>query len=135
MAIADELHAKLSPNEKSEIERPTTNDISAFDLYTRAKKLVLTPSFSVGEDRICCRRSICSTSQSCVIHRFSEDIANSPLLMKRFISLVTTIRRRVWPSGSCSSSGLSAPSGCRGNARRACVESLLGIPRLRRCSG
>jgi len=49
VAIADELHAKLSANEKSEIERPTTNDISAFDLYTRAKKLVLTPSFSVGE--------------------------------------------------------------------------------------
>ena len=36
MAIADELHAKLSPNEKSEIERPATNDITAFDLYTRA---------------------------------------------------------------------------------------------------
>ena len=37
MAIADELHAKLSPNEKSEIERPATNDITAFDLYTRAR--------------------------------------------------------------------------------------------------
>ena len=60
MAIADELHAKLSATEKNEIERPSTNDISAFDLYTRAKKLVLTPSFSVGEQsRICCRRSTC----------------------------------------------------------------------------
>jgi TolB-like protein len=49
MAIADELHAKLSATEKSEIERPATNDITAFDLYTRAKQLVLTPSFSVGE--------------------------------------------------------------------------------------
>ena len=39
MAIADQLHAKLSPNEKSEIERPPTKDITAFDLYTRAKKL------------------------------------------------------------------------------------------------
>ena len=44
MAIADELHAKLSPNEKSEIERPATNDITALDLYTRAKNLLL-PAF------------------------------------------------------------------------------------------
>jgi serine/threonine protein kinase/tetratricopeptide (TPR) repeat protein len=48
MAIADELHAKLLPNEKSEIERPATNDIIAFDLYTRARQLFLTPSFNVS---------------------------------------------------------------------------------------
>ena len=45
-AIAGELNAKLSPNEKSEIERPTTGDIPAFDLYTRANNLLLTESFS-----------------------------------------------------------------------------------------
>src|SRR4029077_8328696 len=44
MAIAGELHAKLSPNEKSEIERPATNDITALALYTRAKNLLL-PAF------------------------------------------------------------------------------------------
>ena len=51
-AIATELHAKLSPNEKSEIERPPTNDVIAFDLYTRAKKLVFTPglNFSARPD-------------------------------------------------------------------------------------
>jgi TolB-like protein len=49
MAIAAELHAKLSPTEKSEIERPATKDLSAFDLYTRARKLILTPSFQVSE--------------------------------------------------------------------------------------
>jgi serine/threonine protein kinase/tetratricopeptide (TPR) repeat protein len=48
-AIADELHAKLSATEKSEMERPATNDITAFDLFTRANQLILTPSFSVGE--------------------------------------------------------------------------------------
>jgi serine/threonine protein kinase len=48
MAIADQLHAKLAPNVKNEIERPATNDIIAFDLYTRAKGLVLTPSFYVS---------------------------------------------------------------------------------------
>jgi TolB-like protein/Tfp pilus assembly protein PilF len=44
-AIAGELNAKLSPNEKSEIERPVTGDIPAFDLYTRANNLLLTASF------------------------------------------------------------------------------------------
>ena len=48
ISIADELHAKLSPNEKSEIERPATNDLTAFDLYTRAKQLFLTPGFLVS---------------------------------------------------------------------------------------
>ena len=40
------------PNEKSEIERPPTNDVIAFDLYTRAKKLVFTPglNFSARPD-------------------------------------------------------------------------------------
>ena len=41
-AIADQLQAKLSPDEKSAIERPPTNDITAFDLYTRAENLLLT---------------------------------------------------------------------------------------------
>jgi eukaryotic-like serine/threonine-protein kinase len=45
-AIAGELNAKLSPNEKSEIELPSTGDIPAFDLYTRANDLLLTESFS-----------------------------------------------------------------------------------------
>src|SRR5205814_5749458 len=38
--IADQLQAKLSPSEKNAIERQPTNDISAFDLYTRGKNLV-----------------------------------------------------------------------------------------------
>ncbi len=45
-AIAGELNAKLSASEKSEIQRPTTGDIPAFDLYTRAKNLLLTESFN-----------------------------------------------------------------------------------------
>ncbi len=39
-AIADQLQAKLSPSEKSAIERAPTADISAFDLYTRGKALL-----------------------------------------------------------------------------------------------
>ena len=44
--IADQLQAKLSPSEKSAIERPPTNDISAFDLYAHAKDLLLTAAES-----------------------------------------------------------------------------------------
>ena len=40
--IADQLQAKLSPAEQSAIERPPTTDVTAFDLYTRAKNLFLT---------------------------------------------------------------------------------------------
>jgi TolB-like protein len=36
-AIADQLQAKLSPNEKNAIERAPTSDVVAFDLYTRPK--------------------------------------------------------------------------------------------------
>src|SRR5438046_6179613 len=45
-AIADQLQAKLSPNEKKAIEQPPTTDLAAFDLYSRAKSLLLTTSFS-----------------------------------------------------------------------------------------
>ncbi|MEY2573486.1 MAG: hypothetical protein QOJ87_1699 [Verrucomicrobiota bacterium] len=45
-AIADQLQAKLSPNEQKAIEQPPTTDLAAFDLYSRAKSLLLTASFS-----------------------------------------------------------------------------------------
>ena len=86
MAIADELHAKLSPNEKSEIERPATNDITALALYTRAKQLLSTPSFNVSSKPNLLQAAICLTSQSRVIHRSSAHIANSHLFMTRSTS-------------------------------------------------
>jgi len=45
-AIADQLQAKLSPSEKKAIEQPPTTDLAAFDLYSRAKSLLLTVTFS-----------------------------------------------------------------------------------------
>src|SRR5437762_2985053 len=49
-AIADQLQAKLSPNEKKAIEQPPTTDLAAFDLYSRAKSLLLTAAFiATGE--------------------------------------------------------------------------------------
>ena len=50
-AIADQLQAKLSPNEKKAIEQPPTTDLAAFDLYSRAKSLLLTAGFSATQDQ------------------------------------------------------------------------------------
>ena len=44
--VAEQLHAKISPAEKLAIERPPTADLTAFDLYNRAKNLLLAASFS-----------------------------------------------------------------------------------------
>jgi serine/threonine-protein kinase len=45
-SIAQELKANLSPNVKAAIEQPPTADVVAFDLYTRAKTLLLDSGFS-----------------------------------------------------------------------------------------
>mgnify|MGYP001791700264 CR=1 FL=1 len=45
-AIAEQLQAKLSPNEKKAIELQPTTDLTAFDLYSRAKSLFLKATFS-----------------------------------------------------------------------------------------
>src|SRR6266496_1985537 len=50
-AIADQLQAKLSPTEKKAIEQPPTTDLAAFDLYSRAKSLLLTTGFSATNER------------------------------------------------------------------------------------
>jgi TolB-like protein/Tfp pilus assembly protein PilF len=47
--IADQLRARLSPTEAAEIGRAPTADIAAFDLYTRAKTLLVTASLGVGK--------------------------------------------------------------------------------------
>ena len=45
-SIADQLQAKLSPAEKSAIEQRPTTDVAAFELYSRAKNLILNIGFS-----------------------------------------------------------------------------------------
>ena len=47
-AIADQLQAKLSPNEKKAIEQPPTTDLAAFDLYSRARTILLTRTQSAA---------------------------------------------------------------------------------------
>ena len=39
-AIADQLQAKLSPSERSEIERSPTSDVAAFEFYAQAKNVL-----------------------------------------------------------------------------------------------
>jgi serine/threonine protein kinase/tetratricopeptide (TPR) repeat protein len=46
MAIANQLQAKLSPREEDAIKQAPTNDITAFDLYTRASNLLLAVGIS-----------------------------------------------------------------------------------------
>jgi serine/threonine-protein kinase len=48
-AIADQLQAKLSPNEKVAIAEKPTADLAAYEYYTRAKSLYSTTTFNVYE--------------------------------------------------------------------------------------
>jgi len=50
-AIADQLQAKLSPSEKVAIEQSPTADLAAFDLYTRAKTLLLRSLYSGAQSK------------------------------------------------------------------------------------
>jgi len=48
--VAEQLHAKISPAEKLAIEQPPTTDLTAFDLYARAKYVLLMISSSSSAD-------------------------------------------------------------------------------------
>ena len=50
-AIAEQLQARLSPSEKAAIEKPPTTDLAAFDLYTRAKTLLLSLGFNLNDQQ------------------------------------------------------------------------------------
>ncbi|MBO0695017.1 MAG: protein kinase, partial [Verrucomicrobia bacterium] len=47
--VAGRLHVRISPVERQAIERPPTADITAFELYSRAKNFVLAWSFNSNE--------------------------------------------------------------------------------------
>jgi TolB-like protein len=46
LKVAEQLHAKLSTADKLEMARPPTANLTAFELYTRAKNFLLTTSFT-----------------------------------------------------------------------------------------
>jgi serine/threonine protein kinase/TolB-like protein len=49
--VAERLHVKISAAERQAIERPPTADLTAFDLYSRAKSLLPTLSFDRPEQK------------------------------------------------------------------------------------
>src|SRR5262249_5010316 len=47
--VAEQLHARMSASEKLAIERKPTADLTAFDLYTRAKNILAAPNATQQE--------------------------------------------------------------------------------------
>jgi serine/threonine-protein kinase len=77
-AIADQLQAKLSPNEKVAIEKPPTTDLAAFDLYTRAKTLLLTIGFNLNYQQILQQ----------AIELLNQAVARDPVFFEAYYQLV-----------------------------------------------
>src|SRR5262245_48406671 len=74
--IADQLQAKISPSEKAAIEKAPTTDLAAFDLYTRAKTLLL---------------SLSSTTQQNLqqaIELLNQAVARDPAFFEAYYQLV-----------------------------------------------
>jgi serine/threonine-protein kinase len=78
--IAEQLQVKLSPNEKAAIERPPTDDVTAFDLYTRGKTLLLSTifSFRIKENLIQ------------AVELFNQAIARDPKFFLAYCQLAAT---------------------------------------------
>ena len=77
-AIADQLQAKLSPAEKSAIEQRPTSDVAAFELYSRAKDLILNIGFS----------AIGNQNQRSAIDLLSQALARDPSFFAAHVQLV-----------------------------------------------
>ena len=78
--VAGQLRAKISPAEKLAIERPPTVDFTAFELYGRAKNLVLTWNFSTNEKD---RRSL---SQAADL--LNQAVTHDPTFFEAYCQLV-----------------------------------------------
>jgi TolB-like protein/Tfp pilus assembly protein PilF len=77
-AIAEQLQARLSPNEKAAIEKPPTTDLAAFDLYTRAKTLLLSTGFAANPEQIV----------SHAIELFNQAVGRDPTFFEAYYQLV-----------------------------------------------
>ena len=132
-AIADQLQAKLSPSEKAAIEKPPTTDLAAFDLYTRAKTLLLSTSFSVNYQQ--------NLRQA--IELLNQAVARDPAFFEAYYQLRLCSRYGVFGvrrpyscpaclGGSGSPSGNTAAARCWRNASRASELSVSLPARLQR---
>ena len=75
--IAEQLQAKLSPSERKAIDLPPTNDLGAFDLYARAKDLILTASGS----------GVAKANLLHAIELLNEAVARDPLFFDAYCQL------------------------------------------------
>jgi serine/threonine-protein kinase len=76
--IADQLQAKLSPDESRAIELAPTNDLTAFDLYTRAKDLSSRLGSITGNER---------TSNLRAVDLLNQAVARDPSFFDAYCQL------------------------------------------------
>src|SRR5262249_33392678 len=76
--VAEQLHVKISPSEKLAIERPPTADLTAFDLYSRAKRLLLTLSFDNPEQ---------NTNALAAVDLLNQAVAHDPTFFQAYCQL------------------------------------------------
>jgi serine/threonine-protein kinase len=77
-AIAEQLQARLSPNEKAAIEKPPTTDLAAFDLYTRAKTLLVSLIFNSNSQQM----------MQQAIELLNQAVARDPAFLEAYYQLV-----------------------------------------------
>src|SRR5207248_9285662 len=84
-AIADQLQAKLSPNEKKAIEQPPTTDLAAFDLYSRRSHFCSRQVLARRASQTCGRQLNFWMKRSSAIPHFSMLTASSPMPTNNFM--------------------------------------------------
>ena len=131
-SIADQLQVKLSPAEKDAIEQRPTADVAAFELYSRAKDLTLSITFSAiqGESL---RRAIDLLNEALGVQPFPSLLLKSSSFTRtiRFTESAPTTPRSDLLRRSRRWKRCSVPeTRCRRNASRARRASLPGVSRL-----
>jgi serine/threonine-protein kinase len=78
--IADQLQAKLSPDEKAAIEKPATTDLTAYDLYLRAHAL-----FADSSNQVQARANLTQAA-----HLLDEAVKRDPRFLAAWCLLART---------------------------------------------
>ena len=135
-AIADQLQAKLSPREKAAIEQAPTTDVTAFDLYSRAKTLNFSTSFNAANEHRLLQAA----------DLLNQAVARDPSFLEAYCQLAYAhdalyflgydhTAERLALAEAALKASLSIAAGFGRSTPCARPTPLLGLPRLRRCSG
>jgi serine/threonine protein kinase len=129
--VANQLHAKISAAEKVAIERPPTTDLTAFDFYNRAKKLLLDTTVTLAGSR---KANLLKAADL-----LNQAVAHDPSFFQAYCQLAWT-HDYVYYDGwdrtparlALAEAAIQAAFRLRpdANPSGACPESLLGTPRL-----